>query len=93
MPPLSCSPERLDRYPAPAGDNLVENCLGVDPNLVLRVVVGTEREEVQQVVQVYLPVELGVVVDRQYGASKLASNPSICGFFSVLLVFSLSKFL
>ena len=58
----------------PARDH-AEDGLGVDPDLVLRVGIGAQVEEVQQVPQVHLPVELRVDADRKRGARQLPRQP------------------
>ena len=52
-----------------------EHRLGVDPDLILGVGVGPEFEEMEQVVEVDLPVPLGVVVERQVHPGQLAGQP------------------
>jgi len=46
--------------------------LGVSADLVLGVVVGAQAEEMKQIVQVHLPVPLGVVIRRKHHAGELA---------------------
>ena len=73
----------------PAQDDLVEDHVGIGADLVLGVGVGPQRQEVQQVVQVDLPVELRVVVDRQRRARELAGEAGTVGV--LLLAISRSR--
>src|SRR5690349_21286746 len=50
----------------------VQHGVGVDPDLVLRVRVGAQAEEVHEVVEIDLPIPLGVEVEAQVHARELA---------------------
>src|SRR3989344_1037807 len=52
----------------------IEHDLGIRAYLVLSMRVGPEREEVEEVMQVALPVPLGVEVERERHACKLAGE-------------------
>jgi hypothetical protein len=53
--------------------------LGVDADLVLGVGVDAQAEEVEEVVEVDLPVPLGVVVEREVHPGELAGEPGGAG--------------
>ena len=51
-----------------------EHGFGVDADFVLGVFVGAEGQEVQEVVEVGLPIPLGVGVEREVHAGELAGE-------------------
>ena len=62
--------ERLEGHRHPGGDG-AEHRLGIGADLVLGVAVGAQRQEVQEVLEVRLPVPLGVGVEREVHARQL----------------------
>ena len=66
--------ERLPNGRNPLGDDLVADCLGVLANLLLRVLVHPERQEVQQVPEVDFPVGFGVGGEGKILARLFAGN-------------------
>ena len=69
--------ERLVRHRHPARHHRAHR-IGVDPDLVLRVRVGAQAQEVHQVVQVGLPIPLGIGGERQVDARQLAGEAVAC---------------
>ena len=57
----------------PVGDDLAHG-LGIDADLVLRMGVGAQAQEVEEVVEVYFPVPLGVDIGGQVHASQLSGQ-------------------
>ena len=50
----------------------IEHRFGIDADFVLRVRVGAQRQEMQQIMQIDFPVPLRVIIERQIHARQLA---------------------
>ena len=64
--------ERLIRGRHPIRDDLA-NFVRIDTNFVLRVAIGPQTQEVEQVVKIHLPIPLGIDVRRFIRANSRAS--------------------
>jgi len=65
-----------DRAPAP---ERVDHHVGIDADLVLRVGIGTQRQEMHEIVQVGLPVPLRIEGERQVHARQFARQARTLG--------------